>query len=444
LPDTAPVPAPIPDAPAAPRAVVLSIGEEVLRGEVVNTNAAWLSAELCSLGFRVVGHRTVADRGDEIVAALRETTASGGLAVATGGLGPTGDDITADAAARFLGTGLVESPQALESIARRMNRPVSELSAGGRRMALVPDGAEVLPNPAGAAPGIHLSCQLPVASCQSTTSSCHLFLLPGVPHEMKAIFAESVRPLIEKLFPDRVRRSERHWHVAGWPESDADAAAREALGDLVGPGRLELGTLLGRGWVALRAAGEGAAAAGALEEADRRIASRFGDALWGTGKDDTLEAAAARELLARRLTLALAESCTGGLVASRLVSLPGISAALVESLVTYSNEAKTRLLGVPPELIARHGAVSRECAEAMAGGLRERSGADITLAVTGVAGPEGGSPEKPVGTVHFALSGPAGPAWEQKRFGGSRDWVRERAAAHGLWLLWKAARATGG
>jgi len=260
---------------------------------------------------------------------------------------------------------------------------------------------------------------------------------------MKAIFAESVRPMIERLFPDRARRDERHWHVAAWPESEADAAAREALGDLVGPGRLELGTLLGRGWVTLRAAGEGARAGERLAEADRRMSVRFGDSIWGTAKDDSLEAAAAREVLGKGLTLALAESCTGGLLASRLVSAPGISAALIESLVTYGNEAKTQLLGVPAGLIAHHGAVSRECAEAMAAGLRERSGADITLAVTGIAGPDGGNPQKPVGTVHFALAGPAGLTWEQKRFGGSRDWVRERAAAHGLWLLWRAARATG-
>ena len=257
---------------------------------------------------------------------------------------------------------------------------------------------------------------------------------------MRAIFAESVQPLIERLFPGRPRRAARFWHLANWPEADADTAAREALGGLCGPGKLELGTVLGRGWVTLRATGQGPEGERLLAAAGDRLAARFADALWSTDQDDSLEAAAAREFLGRKLTLALAESCTGGLVASRLVSVPGISGALLEALVTYSNESKTRLLGVSAELLARHGAVSRECAEAMALALRARCGADITLAVTGLAGPEGGSPAKPVGTVHFALAGPGGVVGEAKRFGGSREWVRERAAAHGLWLLWRAAK----
>ena len=442
-----------------PEAIILCIGEEVLRGEVVNTNAAWLANELSALGFRVREHRVVADRPEEIVAALRETLGAAPLVVATGGLGPTGDDLTAAAAARFAGLELVESGEVLEAIARRLNRPVAELSPGARQMARVPAGAEALPNPRGSAPGIYVSCQLSVAGCRhggAAGDRRHLFLLPGVPHEMKAIFTESVAPRVEKLFPGRRRVLSRFWQIASWPESEADAAARKALGELLGPGRLELGTALGRGWVTLRATGAEEKVSDTLTtrvsdtfspllaEAHRRISERFGDSLWSTDKDDTLEAAAARELLARGLKVALAESCTGGLVAARLVGVPGISASLLEALVTYSDESKVRLLGVPEEVLAQHGAVSRECAEAMATGLRAQSGADITLSVTGIAGPEGGTPGKPVGTVHFALAAESGLAGDVRRLGGSRDWIRERAAGHGLWLLWRAARQLGG
>lgn len=414
---------------SAPEALILCIGDEVLRGEVTNTNAAWLGAELSSLGFRVAEHRAVADREAAIVEAFTAAMSAAPLVVATGGLGPTGDDLTVDAAAKFMGVRVHEDQAVLETIARRQGRPIAEVSFGGRRMTRVPDGAEVLPNSCGAAPGVHLA-----------RAGRHLFLLPGVPHEMKAIFSESIAAIVAQAFPDRLRRTERYWLLANWPESDADTEARKTLGSLIGPGRLEFGTLLGRGWVTLRAVGEGAEGERLLAEAHRLMMERFADTVFSTDKNETLEAVTARELLTSGLTLAMAESCTGGLLASRLVSTPGISAALLESLVTYSNQSKQRLLGVPEAVLAAHGAVSRECAEAMATGLRERSGADITLSVTGIAGPEGGTPAKPVGTVHFALASAGGVEADSRRLGGSRDWIRERAAAHGLWMLWRAAR----
>jgi nicotinamide-nucleotide amidase len=425
MPPTAPPPS------EAPEAVVLSIGDEVLRGEVVNTNAAWLGAQLAGLGFRVVRHLVVADRESEIVAAFEQAAAQAGLVVVTGGLGPTGDDLTVDAAAVFLRVGLAEHEPTLAAIAGWTNRPVGGLSSGARRMARVPGGAGALPNPCGSAPGIHFA------------AGSHFFLLPGVPHEMRAIFAGSVRPAVEGLFPGRARRLARHWHLASWPESSADAEARSALGGLLGPGRIELGTVLGRGWVTLRAVAEGPEAGQLLEQAHGKIAARFGAALWSSDPGDSLEAAVARELTARGLKLALAESCTGGLVAARLVGIPGISSVLLEAIVTYSNEAKTDRLGVPRELIERHGAVSRECAEAMATGLRTGRAADITLAVTGIAGPDGGTADKPAGTVHFAVAGPGGVRHDVQRFGGSREWVRERAASHGLWMILAAAVGTG-
>ncbi len=415
---------------SAPEAVVISIGEEVLRGEVTDTNRAFLGEGLSALGFRVTEGITVPDEEERIVAAFERAANAAPVTVATGGLGPTGDDLTAAAAAKFAGVELVASPKAIENIAARIKCRPDEVTGSRLNMALVPDGAGVYPNPCGAAPGIHVE-----------KNGRHLFLLPGVPHEMRAIFEESVAPALETLFPGRARRAARLFHVSGWPESRADAAAREALAELLSTG-LELGTKLGRGWVSLRAAAEGEEGARLVDEAAGLLAGRFGEALWGEGPKATIEAAAARELLARKLTLALAESCTGGLVASRLVSVPGVSAALLEGLVTYSNAAKIRLLGVDPAIITAHGAVSAECAGAMATGLRTRCGADITLAVTGIAGPQGGSASKPVGTVHFAVAGPGGVEHDVQRFGGVRHWVRERAASHALWMLWRAARQT--
>ena len=412
----------------APQAVVVSIGEEVLRGEATNTNAAFLGRRLSDLGFRVAAGLVVADRPDDIVAALGAALERARLVVVTGGLGPTGDDLTVPAVANFLGVRAIESAEALEGIARRIKCRPEEVAGPRRRMALVPEGARALPNPLGAAPGVH-----------AEKDGGHLFLLPGVPGEMRAIFDESVAPLLEKLFPERARRQAQSWHISGWPESKADATAREKLKDLLGLGCLELGTRLGRGWVTLRMAGEGPDAEEKLAEADRRLAALFGDALWGRG-EARQEEAVAGELISRGLKLALAESCTGGLVAARLVSVPGVSACLTEALVTYSDESKTRLLGVPAGLIREHGAVSEECARAMATGLRERSGADITVSLTGIAGPGGSRPGKPAGTVHFAVATADGTESDVRRIGGGRDWVRELAASHALWLIWQAAR----
>ncbi len=437
----------------APEVVVVAIGEEVLRGEVTDTNSAWLGERLSQMGFRVAAGMTVADREPDIIKALRRAVRIAPVAVVTGGLGPTGDDISAGAAAKFAGIELVESPEAVAGIAKRMKCSPREVTDNRRRMALIPAGAKVYPNPEGSAPGLHISVpssgfRVPVevsgkAAHRSPTRNSepgtrNVFLLPGVPREMKAIFDESIAPELEELFPKRPRRHARLLHVSGWPESQADRAAREALEELLSGGELELGTKLGRGWVSLRVAAEDPKGEARVERAAELLGERFGDSLWGEGTE-RLEDAVARRLGDQHLTLSLAESCTGGMIASRLVGVPGISAYLISALVTYSNEAKVHLLGVNPDIIERHGAVSAACAKVMANGLRASSGADITLAVTGIAGPDGGSTSKPVGTVHFAVSTSRGVEHDVQNFGGSREWVRERAASYGLWLLWRAA-----
>jgi competence/damage-inducible protein CinA-like protein len=426
----------------APEAVVVAIGEEVLRGEVTDTNSAWLGERLSALGFRVAAGMTVADREPDIIKALRRAVRIAPVTVVTGGLGPTGDDLSVPAAARFAGVDITESPEAVAGVARRMKCAPEAVTDTRRKMALVPAGAKVYPNPEGSAPGIHLSVQNPASATRNPEPGTrNVFLLPGVPREMKAIFDESIAPALEELFPDRPRRHARLLHVSGWPESQADNAARETLSELLSSGELELGTKLGRGWVSLRVAAEGQEGAALVDRAAGLLSQRFGDSLWGEGTE-RLEDAVARRLGDQHLTLSLAESCTGGMIASRLVSVPGISASLVSGLVTYSNQAKIHLLGVSPDIIERYGAVSAACAKVMANGLRTSSGADITLAVTGIAGPDGGHADKPVGTVHFAVSTSRGVKHEVQNFGGSREWVRERAAGYGLWLIWRVAGET--
>ncbi len=442
----------------APATVIVAIGEEVLRGEVTDTNSAWLGERLSALGFRVPAGMTVADREPDIIEALERAVRLAPAVVVTGGLGPTGDDLSAPAAAKFAGVDMVESPEAVAGIARRMRCSPEEVTGNRRRMALVPEGSKIYSNPEGSAPGIHLSVsgsefRVPGSTPDNTDPGTptrnpepgtrNLFLLPGVPREMKAIFDVSIEPALEGLFPDRPRRHARLLHVSGWSESQADGAAREALAELLSAGQLELGTKLGQGWVSLRVAAEGPDGANLVENAAKLLEERFAESLWGEGTA-RLEDAVAKLLLCQGLTLSLAESCTGGMLASRLVSVPGISSSLVSGLITYSNESKIHLLGVSPRLIDRHGAVSAACAKAMASGLRTSSGADITLAVTGIAGPNGGSADKPVGTVHFAVATPQEVKHDVQNFGGSREWVRERASSYGLWLIWRAAKSAGG
>lgn len=435
----------------APTAVLLAIGEEILRGEVTDTNSAWLGERLSALGFRVAAGMTVADREGDIVDAFRRAVSLAPVVVVTGGLGPTGDDLSAPAAAKFAGVEVVKSPEAVAGIAKRMKCRPEAVTGNRLRMAMIPMGARVYPNPEGSAPGIHMQVSgvrpsvlddsHPLAAGRSQRPAAdtqHLFLLPGVPREMRAIFDESIAPALEELFPDRPRRHARLLHVSGWPESQADHEAREALADLLRDGRLEIGTKLGRGWVSLRVAAEGPDGAGLVDRAAGVLKKRFGESQWGEGPQ-RLEDAVAKQLSDRNLTLSLAESCTGGRITSRLVSVPGISASLVSGLVTYSNESKIHLLGLSPGIIERHGAVSAACAKAMASGLRASSGADINLAVTGIAGPDGGSANKPVGTVHFAVATPRGVKHDVQNFGGTREWVRERASSYGLWLIWRTA-----
>jgi nicotinamide-nucleotide amidase len=406
-------------------AVIVSIGSELTRGQQVDTNAGWLSAELTRLGVSVVTHLTVGDELPDIRAAIGWALKRADLVITTGGLGPTPDDLTRHAVAEQLGQPLEENAAALEQIRTMFERWQRELSESNLVQALIPRGCEVVPNPCGSAPGIRFS-----------GDRSELFALPGVPTEMRNMFRAAVVPVVDAL-TSGTGGYETKLQCFGISE----ARIGELLGDLMSRGRNPLvGTAAARAIISVTVAARGKDATQARRLAEQDVAeirSRLGLAVFGEG-DATLEKAVADLLEGQHQTLATAESCTGGLLAKRLTDIPGSSRYFLWGCITYSNEAKTDLLNVPEELIKSQGAVSESVAQAMASGCRTAAGSDFALSVTGIAGPTGGSPPgKPVGLVYVGLAGPNGD--EVKRFlmgeHFSRGFIRDRACSAALNLL---------
>ncbi len=399
----------------------LSIGDELMLGEIVDTNAPFIATHLYAEGYRVARHLAVGDDEAAIAAAIRELAATHRAIVATGGLGPTEDDVTARAAAMAFDRELTLREEVLTHIHAFAARVGRTLHPRNEQQAWLPATAELVPNPVGTAYGFRLD-----------HGGCSLFVLPGVPDEMGAMFTATVLPTLRRLLPSPPVCLTRVLKVIGLPEADISAR----VFDLAGPG-IELAYCVDFPEVQLKLRATGRDRAGVeslLDDTASRVRERLGDAVFAEG-EETIDTVVARLFRERELTLALAESCTGGLIAKRITDLPGSSAYFSQGIVAYANEAKERLLGVPAELLVNVGAVSREVAEAMANGVRERAGCDLGLAVTGVAGPDGGSEEKPVGTVYIALADAEGCRVERFRFGGSRDKVRIRTAVMALdWL----------
>lgn len=404
---------------------ILTIGTELTRGELVNTNAAWLSERLTALGFEVHEHLVVPDDRARVVGALRRMAAAFELVLVTGGLGPTTDDLTTECVATALGVALVRDQASLAHLHARFTRLGRTMSQTNEKQVDFPAGAEVLPNPVGTAPGFGVRL-----------GECPFFFMPGVPHEMKRMFEAEVMPRIRGLAAaDTHQVSLRTF---GLPES--------VIGErLAGIEASHPGVTLGyrahfpevEVKVHAQAKGEGEAQARA-DVAAAVVRERLGDALWGEGRE-TFAEVVARAFVDRHLTMALAESCTGGLVAHLLTRPAGASAFFLVSAVTYANSAKTAFAGVSPETLAEHGAVSPEVAREMAEGVRVRAGADVGLAITGVAGPGGGSVEKPVGTVYLAVATARETRVVHQFFAHDREHVQAYAAHCALDLLRHAA-----
>jgi nicotinamide-nucleotide amidase len=371
------------------RVALINTGTELLLGNVQDAHLAFIAREIFPLGLRIEEQRTVPDT-EAIQHTLGELFACCEILFVTGGLGPTSDDITREMIAESLGLELRQNPELLTSLRQRLRLRGIKWAAGIARQADVPAGAQVLPNENGSAPGFYLK-----ANINPRISSPHLFVLPGPPRELQPMFRKYVMPLLQSLAPSSAIE-QRVYKVAGVGESSVEEAIGEKV--LAIPG-IELGYCARPGEVDVRIIGKPET----IQQADTIIRSALGFSIFSTA-DETLEEIVVRLLTQRNQTLATAESCTGGLIANRITNVPGASSAFIAGYVCYANQAKSDMLNVDPELVERHGAVSELVARTLAEHARACAGCDYALATTGVAGPTGGSPEKPVGTVYVGLA----------------------------------------
>ena len=377
---------------------IINTGAELMIGRVLNTHQQWLCRQLTDHGYLVTRQLAVDDAGPAIVAAVDEALQRADLVITTGGLGPTSDDRTRDVIAELLGRKLKVDAAALANIEGFFHRRRRTPPASVKVQALVPAGAIVLQNANGTAPGIAVVGN-PVAPGKHARG---LIMLPGPPRELRPMFREQALPLILKEFPEENPFLCRTLKTTGLGESFLEEKIVAPMAGLVTLG-LELGYCARTGEVDLRFAARGKEAATLIAEAEKVARASLGDIIFGE-EDEQLEDVIVRLLTERSQTLALAESCTGGFIANRLTNVPGASAALLAGLVTYSNDAKQTFLGVQSGTLAEHGAVSEPVAHEMAEGARNRTKADYALSVTGIAGPSGGSEDKPVGTVYIGLA----------------------------------------
>jgi nicotinamide-nucleotide amidase len=379
------------------RVEVINTGTELLLGQVVNTHLAYFGEQLFELELRVERQVCVPD-GDAIEAALEEASGRAEVVIITGGLGPTSDDLTREITAGLFGAELSLDEKVLEHIEERFRRRAGRvMPPENRRQAMVPRGAEVLWNPHGTAPGLYFA---------AADSWPHVFLLPGPPRELRPMFDEKVVPLLRDISGIKTERQCRNFRIVGVGESDLAEKLEPRLRAI---NDIELGYCTRYGEVDVRCIGE----VGRLDLAEAAVREVYADELVSvTGAE--MQEVVVRLLAEKGETLATAESCTGGKISHLITNVPGASEVFLAGLVTYANEAKTKFLGVTEELLAAKGAVSREVAAAMAEGCQEASGATHAISVTGIAGPGGGSKEKPVGTVFVGLKSAGEPVFVRK------------------------------
>ncbi len=404
------------------RAAILAVGSEMLGTERLDTNSLRITALFERYGVELIEKSVLGDGEKEIAAEVSSLLERVPLVVITGGLGPTADDVTREAVALALGRGLTLDERIVEAIAARYRSFRREMPAVNRRQAMVIDGAVVLTNRRGTAPGLRVEHK-----------GKTLFLFPGVPYELEAMLLEELEPWLAARSEGRGRET-AVLKLACVPESAVEERIASAYDEFA----REWITILAKpGEVQLHATAEGSVAEreSRLAAMSARLHDLAGDAVFTDRADATLEGVVGELLRGAGATLAIAESCTGGLVAERITSVAGSSDYFVGGAVVYSNRLKTELAGVPAELIAAHGAVSEPVARALAQGARTRFGADFGLGVTGIAGPSGGSEDKPVGIVHLAVAGPHDVQHRVARFPGDRERIRHQASQLALDLL---------
>ncbi len=410
---------------------LINTGSELMLGRTLNTHQQWLCRRLADLGYVVSRQVCVPDTGPAIEQAVRESLGRADLILVTGGLGPTSDDLTRDLIAQLLERPLREDPAIvaqLQGFFASRNRPMPERN---RVQALVPEGATVLPNPHGTAPG--LAMEVRPNPFREGGKPAWLVMLPGPPRELRPMFSEVVAPLILRVLPLRREYVCRTLRTTGLGESALAARITRPLQSLVEQG-LELGYCAHPGRVDVRLAAHGEVATRLVHAGESVVREELGAYLFAEG-DEELESVIIRLLNELESTLAVAESCTGGCIVHRLTNVPGASAVFLAGLVTYSNEAKQKFLGVSAELLAEHGAVSEAVARAMAEGVRQQNRTTYGLSVTGIAGPSGGTPAKPVGTVFIALAGPFATRVEKNFNPYDRETFKEVTAQQAMDLL---------
>jgi nicotinamide-nucleotide amidase len=372
------------------RTALINTGTELLLGDVEDAHLAFIAREIFPLGLRIAERRTVPDT-DLIRRTLNELFPRCEILFVTGGLGPTTDDITREMVADSLGLKLRQDPQLLDWLQQRLQVRGIKWTSGIARQANVLTGAQVLPNENGSAPGFYLK-----ANINPRIPSPHIFVLPGPPRELQPMFKKFAMPILQSIIEVPFPIERRSYSIAGMGESLVEKAIGEKV--LAIPG-IELGYCARPGEVEVRIIGSPKA----IQAADSIIRGELGLSIF-SADDEALEAVVVKLLKQREETLATAESCTGGLVADCITNVPGASEVFLAGYVTYANNAKSDVLSVDPKLIEKHGAVSEPVARAMAEGARTRAGSTYALATTGIAGPTGGSDQKPVGTVYVALA----------------------------------------
>ena len=413
-------------------AEILCVGTELLLGDIVNTNAAFLSQQLAGLGIHVYRHTVVGDNPERLRRALDAAFAEADLVITSGGLGPTYDDLTKETVASYFGRSMEMHEESLRTIRAYFQRIGRVMTPNNEKQAMMPVGAVVFPNHYGTAPSLAVS---------NEEGSKTVIMLPGPPGELCPIFREEILPYLKSR--RELTLVSRNVHIFGMGESAVESKLQDLMRDSVNP---TVAPYCKEGEVRLRVTAEAPTEEEASLMCDRMIerirATEVGEVIYGVDVD-SLERAVVLALRSAGKTLATAESCTGGLISKRITDVSGSSEVFLGGCVTYANEAKMALLGVRAETLEAYGAVSEETAREMARGTRERLGADIGVSATGIAGPGGGTPEKPVGTVYLGISTAAGEEVRKLSLSSmrSREYIRIVTASNAYDMILKALRS---
>ena len=403
------------------RCEILGVGTELLMGQIANTDAQYLSRKLSELGISVLRHSVVGDNPQRLKDAIELALSRSDLVITSGGLGPTEDDITKETVCQVMGFPMAMHEESLQSLRSFFQGLGREMTDNNLRQAMQPIGGTVMRNLRGTAPGCILERDGKIAA-----------VLPGPPRELQGMYEDQLEPYLRER--TQLTFHSEYLRIVGVGESKVESV----LEDLFHSDNPTLALYCAPGEVQARltvSCPRGTDAGALLAPLKAEIYRRLGNSVYAEGQNASMAQTLIDIFREKQMTLALAESCTGGLLASKIVALPGASDVLLASLVTYANSAKAHLLGVSEETLAAHGAVSAECCLEMVCGARKETGADCAVSVTGIAGPGGGTEEKPVGTVYVGLSGPFGEKWERLQLRGDRTHIREVTCLYAMNLL---------